>query len=679
MYKLSQLEKRRRSDARAAAVRTVAAASGQAQTKAADAPVLSAAAASQSGRTRDPHFEEVLQRYNTWLEESRSAAAVRLNDLQLQLAYEKFCLAEARQDSRRHAINGERRSTPKTRAHAEQIQRLQKEIAAQLQSDPDFFYVFTKEQLHRDMEQEHAGRLVDVPYLQRARQQIRTSLDAGIPVYLVGHLGSGKTQLAVECAEDYLRERILQAKLSEKMAAYRKRHPEASRRNELDYFEQIYPKAKEEAAGKDCHPYFIAGSHNLTAEDMFFEKTLKLSHASGNVSNGEELNQLISGFTSFLKENEARMKDMKPDQQMELMLAGWKTFSELYIAENTGYGTTVEKIEKEVLLAIREGRPIVIDEINTIAMANLIALNDILQHHAGQTAYVTGIGSLTIAEGFCLIGTGNLSTGTVTYEGTNVLNPAFQSRFTTIVYNYVPQQTEGTLEEQFHTDHHPESNELFRLLIEHLCMEDGTLSLPDPPATLPALWRLAQLARVSQNIFEGHSTAPEGKGDTPVLNEAVLSVRNLIHVLDHWDYGEEEDLSMALWNGFLSSVTNPDDRNLLLALAARYGFFSEPDGWHIENRARGDAALTYDEIRTCPYQHHLLPLELLSSEDVAILLFGKGPKRRQLPPGLQKEIMLDGDPMENLEQTQNADATLRHLEHSALVLGQTAAAPEPSA
>ena len=55
---------------------------------------------------------------------------------------------------------------------------------------------------------------------------------------------------------------------------------------------------------------------------------------------------------------------------------------------------------------------------------------------------------MKIAEGFCLIGTGNLSTGTVSYEGTNVLNPAFQSRFTTIAYNYVPQSTEGTLAEQ---------------------------------------------------------------------------------------------------------------------------------------------------------------------------------------------------------------------------------------
>lgn len=36
-------------------------------------------------------------------------------------------------------------------------------------------------------------------------------------------------------------------------------------------------------------------------------------------------------------------------------------------------------------------------------MQNLIALNDILQRHAGNTAYITGIGPVTIQPGFGFI------------------------------------------------------------------------------------------------------------------------------------------------------------------------------------------------------------------------------------------------------------------------------------
>ena len=126
---------------------------------------------------------------------------------------------------------------------------------------------------------------------------------------------------------------------------------------------------------------------------------------------------------------------------------------------------------------------------------------------------------------------------------------------------------------------------------------EGCLSLPEPEVTIDALWRLAQLARMSQDIFEGHGKSLDGAGDVPVLTESVLSIRNLIHVLDLWNLGEEMDLSMALWNGFLGSVTNSDDRNLLLSLAVRYGFFQPQDGWKVESRARGEAGQRYEDIR----------------------------------------------------------------------------------
>ena len=601
--------------------------------------------------------DPVLASYTSYVEKRRKKARDLLSSLSLEEAYETYLYQEERKKSRRSSVNGETRSTPASRQHAAKLQEIRDRRDKLSQEDPDFFAILHEQGILDGLQSEREGKLVSVPYLARAKRQVFASLDAGIPVYLVGHLGSGKTQLAVECATQYMQENLLQKRLEEKMQDHAGDDP-------FSYFKTIYPEVLDSVKKEDLHPYFIAGSHNLTSEDMFSEKTLTLSHASGSESDREQLSTLIEGFVSFAKENEAIMKDMTKDQQLELLLAGWKTFSSLYIAENSGYGTTVTKIEKEVLLALREGKPVIIDEINTIAMANLIALNDILQHHAGQTVYVTGVGSLTIAEGFCLIGTGNLSTGTVSYEGTNVLNPAFQSRFTTIVYNYVPQEETGDLGKS----EHPEKNELFTLLLLHLADPGGTLRLPEPEKTLPALWHLAQMARLSQDIFEGRGSADTGEGDVPVLNEAVLSVRGLVHVLDHWNLGEEEDLSMALWYGFLSSVTNADDRNLLLSLAVRYGFFAEADGWHVTARERGSAPLSYDDIRTIPYHHRVLPLETLSLGDVTELLFGEGPKRTEIHADLGDTILFDEGTGKDLQKAMSLDTGIRDLEQSADIL-----------
>lgn len=614
-------------------------------------------------RSGDEDHTAVGKAYADYVRKSQKQAASRLDEIAMEQAYEQLLLQMEQESSRSDSVNGIRRSTAASRRHAGRLLGLRKQEEAMAAIDPDAFYVLHSRQILQDINDERDGRLVKVPYLQRAMKQISDSLSAGIPVYLVGHLGSGKTQLALEASQEQMQHRLRMSLLQKSLLAWRDAHPGASRSDELAWFCQVYPDIEKQVQNTPCHPYFISGSHNLTAQDMFAEKTLKLAHAGSTESYGEQLNGLLKDFEQFLEANKERLDAMNPQQQMELMLAGWKTYSSMYINENSGFGTVVEKVEKEVLKALKEGRPIIIDEINTIAMPNLIALNDILQHHAGQSAYITGIGTVKIADGFCLIGTGNLSTGTVSYEGTNVLNPAFQSRFTTIAYNYVPQSTEGTLAQQ----KDPGQNELFRLVMEHLCNDDGSLDLPAPSLSVDALWRFTQLARMSQLIFEGRSSVSEN-GDVPVLNEAVLSIRSIIHVLDTWNFGEEMDLSMALWYGFLSSVTNNDDRNLLLSLAVRYGFFADNDGWHVPARSKGEAGLTLEDIRTAAYSHEIALLEHLSRQDVVTLLFGKGPARKSLPEEFAGKIEIDEDVDMQAKNLMAQDGKIRDLEHGAAIL-----------
>lgn len=612
--------------------------------------------ASARGAAEETKEQELLGRYETFVQETRKTAAEELEKLAAEERYERFCLACARDESRKASLLHERRSTATTRAHADAIARIEKRRRDLLAEDPDAFFVYHAHEVGRDIEDQQRGRLIDTGYVARARKRIASSLDAGIPVYLVGHLGSGKTQLAVEAAEDYSAEREQRRRVAEDMQDWQKAHPGASRAEAIAHFDEAWKKAESEAEPESFRPYLVSGSHNLTAEDLFSEKSLVLSHAGAGKGRAEELSNLLDSFSSFVGAHAEELSKLNHSVKEKVIEGAWKTYSDLAVADASGFGTVVERVDKEVLRALKEGRPVIIDEMNAIAMPNLIALNDILQHHAGQEAYVAGVGKVEIKPGFCLIGTGNLSTQQVSYEGTNALNPAFQSRFTTIEYNYVPQATEGSLKER--TENTP--SELFRLIVEHLLNPDGSLDIPDAGHTLELLWQLAELARMSQNIFEGVSELG-ADADTPTLAEGVLSIRNLMHVLDFWNRGEEADLSLALWDAFLSTVTNADDRNLLLGLAVRYGFFQEADGWKVPARARGAAALGYEDIWCAPYAYEAAPLEHLSQEDVVYLLFGNGPARTELPEDLAHDIQIDGSADQDISVAEDVAAHARTL------------------
>lgn len=624
--------------------------------------------------------DAALLAYQNYVEDERACKEDKLREIEEKIAYQEFFLRFERNQSRSLSQNKKRVSTPETRYRIEQLTKLEEEKEQLLRKSPEAFLLWQERKLKEDLRNTSQGRLVDVPHVLQARKKIAQALEAGIPVYLVGHLGSGKTQLAEEAATDYAVSYRLQAAMEEEMQSWYQENPgkseaEAIRafgeryRAKKAYFEELVNSRSEE--GACLRPLFISGSHNLTYEDMFVEKSLKLAKNGDDISYEEYLNRMADIYLPWLKQHREELEHLTKEEQLQLKIQTWHSFSSLFIAGNSNFGTVVEKLDRELLTALKEGRPIIIDELNTIAMQNLIALNDILQRQAGSTAYVTGVGPVRIEPGFCFIGTGNLSSDSVNYEGTNTLNPAFQSRFLTIEYNYMPQTTIGSLYEQ----KEPEKNELFRVIIEHLCGEDGGLCIPEPGKTLDELFRFAQLARKTQMIFEGRLGEEGGEekeaseAEAPVLNEAVFSIRNIIHVLDHWNYGEEEDLSMALWQAFISCITNPDDLNFILSLSVRYGFFTEEAGWKIRARAKGEAAAVLEEIYHPKLSYTPGKYYYLSRLDVVHLLFGQEPKHKKIPEAL-KAFVTEKNDEEFLtrEQYEKMDADVQHLLHSKDIL-----------
>ena len=510
------------------------------------------------------------------------------------------------------------------------------------------------------------------------RKKIIKSLKQGTPVYIIGHLGSGKTQIAREAAMDFTLENIIQKELEEDLEKWFLNHRNASEDQAIEKFRDLkesrrsYYKNLLRTGNQEeleaIYPYFISGSYNLTYEEMFVEKTLSLEKVAANESNLELMDQVVDQYLHWIRTNRRDLEKMSPQKQELIKSKVWTSISDLFIARNTSYGTVVKKIEREILLAVKNGRPVIIDELNTIAMENLIGLNDILQSKIGSQAYITGVGPVKIQKGFGLIGTGNLSTDSVSYEGTNELNPAFKSRFLTIEYNYVKQNTVGSLKNQ----EDPKKNELFRILLVRLADKQGNLHLPTPARTLEDLFRLAQLSRLTQEVFMGKLISTEDKGsadDLPELKEAVLSLRNILRVLDSWNLGEEKDLSLALWEGFISSITNPKDQAYILSQAVRFGFFKESEGWTLENKNLGKVTQEYDDLRTRPYEYTRGETESLSYLDLIKLLFGPRPERRDLPEALKEFLReVEREDKISIEDYEDLDRRLGQLEHAAYLL-----------
>lgn len=630
----------------------------------------------KENRREDTSIEiPIIKEYINYLKNEQDKQKEIIEELENLISYEKFFLELERKKNQKNYNSNFYGSTYATRYRVDKIAEYSNKLKEIISTSPDAWEYYYHGKLINDINTGYNQDLVEVPYVLKAKRKIIESLKQSTPVYIIGHLGSGKTQIAREAAIEFTLENIIQEELEDLMEKWFLENRQASEdeaiekfselnKSRRDYYKNLLKEGNKSEIDK-IYPYFISGSYNLTYEDMFVEKTLSLEKASSSESNLELIDDVVDQYFTWLKTHEKELKNIPEKKQDIIKSKVWDSVSEIFIARNTIYGTVVKKIEREILLAVRNGRPVIIDELNTIAMQNLIGLNDILQSKFGSKAYVTGIGPVEIKKGFGLIGTGNLSTDQVSYEGTNELNPAFKSRFLTLEYNYVNQNTIGSLKNQTN----PEKNELFRIMLVRLADNNGNLHIPTPTRSLEEIFRLAQLSKVSQEVFMGKwvATSKENStNETPELKESVLSLRNVLRILDNWNLGEEKDLTLALWDGFISSITNPKDQAYILSQAVRFGFFKESEGWDINNENLGKVVLEYDDLRTRPYQYTRGEIETLSYLDLVKIIFGPALERSEIPEFLKAYDK--GENIISIEEYEELDQRLNNLEHSKYLL-----------
>ena len=141
------------------------------------------------------------------------------------------------------------------------------------------------------IKQIQSGEMVTTPYVKKHLDKVKTCIALGQPVFLHGHLGSGKTELAINAAIEASIENAACEETGLGMQRFRKEHPDASgdeRREELRRLFQnnlSFLKKSFREGDKRAHeafsPLIITGSKDLRAEDLFVDKTLKLSKFNG--------------------------------------------------------------------------------------------------------------------------------------------------------------------------------------------------------------------------------------------------------------------------------------------------------------------------------------------------------------------------------------------------------------
>lgn len=475
-------------------------------------------------------------------------------------------------------------------------------------SPESWAWVHSKEYLDH-VQESHDRRLITTPYVREKLDQIISSIQNGEHIYVHGHTGGGKTELANMAAIEYKvsDEAYLAAMEDVKNSPDIQSAAKSERVKMLvksyNFHHDRLMKALENndpMARETLTPLHIAGSGNMTEQDLYVDKEIQLDTKDGTT------------------------------------------------------GVVTKSIKKELYQAIESGRPIIIDEANAIPANVLLSMNDILTKKPGQTVFIPGAKEpVEVKRGFTVIFTGNESTAFTDYSGTAPLNPAVANRFKSISYGYLPMSES---DQYYNKQEDPAKNELFQVMVTHLADKRGNLTLRDMDNSLQKIFTFSQFVHFSQRFFAGDTDEGDytmSAGDERELRaegDSVLSIRNALAILDSWANNKSDrspaTLDEAIWKGFIDGLTNDNDKNTLVKIAhERFGFFSSNEGWNIgkdkngnpKDYSPGQPGITLEEAHPGPFKSEVKELEYMPRFDVLSVLYGPRPNREFYPDEIDLE------------------------------------------
>jgi MoxR-like ATPase len=445
-----------------------------------------------------------------------------------------------------------------------------------LTSDPEAWYGLHLSELKEYKEESRKGRIIETPYVKQNAEDIYAHLRGNKPVLIYGHLGTGKTELAMHVAREYV--------------------------------------------GKEA--LVISGSKDMSLAELYGHQVLKLDSISEDMLS--DFTEQVEGKFTAWAEKKYNATEAEKDRMHETILQAYLT--------QLQKGTVSDFFMGPIYRAMEEGRPVIIDEVNAIPHELLISLNYIATRRPGDEVSVQQDSgrTVTVQEGFGIIMTANLNQGQNVYVDRQELDPAFLSRLHKIEHDYLPQATEGDM-----GDESSKKNELFHVMLAKLMDKRGNMEIPE--GSFADIWRLAQVARITQDVFAGREVNSANYLQVPgaalpiqyFLKESVLSMRAMESVLGQWQgEGYKYELDYYVWNEFIGQSTQPSDRAYLYQLfQKRFGFFTA-DGWP------QNPDTTPGGLRGFAVQAPKNPAtwtETKTPREVIDAAFGKGPERANWP------------------------------------------------
>lgn len=419
------------------------------------------------------------------------------------------------------------------------------------------------------------GKIAETAYVKEQAEDIVKHLRAGKPCLIYGHLGSGKTELAMHVAKKYI--------------------------------------------GKEA--LVISGSKHTSIAELYGHQILNI-----NEIKKEDLGlfekEVENKFKKWVEENPKADENEKSRTHDRIL--------QIYISQFKG-GTMSDFFLGPIYRAMEEGRPVIIDEVNAIPHEVLISLNHILTRKIGDKINVqqNSGSAVEVKESFGIIMTGNLNQGQEIYIDRQDMDPAFLSRLHKIEYKYLPQSADGHLEDAGKED------ELFSLLIADIMDKNGNMDVPED--TIKKLWNLSKAARVTQDVFSGKEISSAfyfqeagGRAMKYLLKENLLSMRALENIISQWkSEGYVQEIDYYIWNNFIREGTVASDRAYLYQLLKdRFGFFKSDEWEQSPNYGTGGVINSFD---ISPPKNKPAKTEFFGPRETVEFAFGKAPERAKWP------------------------------------------------
>lgn len=465
----------------------------------------------------------------------------------------------------------------------DRLKELENAHAARLEESPEAFYGLHLHELKTLRRQLNNGRIAETEYVINQSRKLAEHMTAGDPVFIYGELGTGKTELAILTAE----------KMGKK-------------------------------------PEIVSGSKHMAASELYGHNVLTFS---ADMSAQAQLyrEQVTSLFDKWLADNKAELEALSADERMQRTQRQYDLILESEKAILQG-GTISKFVLGPIYNAMKEGRPVILDEVNGIPADLLISLNHLLTRRPGDKLKIQQDSGeeIIVAEGFCVIMTGNLNNADVDrYMGVSTLNPALMSRVQKMEQDYLPQATVGSLSSLSNRDENlpPVNCETFKMLVVTIMDNNGNIEAP--ASTMNDLWNLAKCARLLQDNFSGkradNIVSATGETASYRLKEATLSFRELRTVVKRWQQeGFSKKLDYYLYDLFVGGLMNKADKILIYQTLKSNNFFAEADGWPSEREFVSSKTFTVPQV-TAGQREYMGPRAVVE------VIYGQAPERTVWP------------------------------------------------